>query len=114
MKAHKSALKHGISETAAAVARVLLCGGLGRECGGGGIEISQKDLDVEGDLDVRSFPGLPGPMAGFTEIRVTVQIASSNAARDQLDELRGHVESISPVGDCLMNPVSVIASLEVS
>jgi uncharacterized OsmC-like protein len=77
-----------------------------------GIEIAQLEYDVEGDFDARSFLGLPGPRAGFTEIRVKCRITSPNATQEQLDELQKYVESTSPVGDSLMNPVSVTTALE--
>lgn len=78
-----------------------------------GIEITAMDYHVEGDLDVRSFLGLEGPRAGFTEIRVNCQVTSPNATKEQLDELYAYVQSTSPVGDCLVNSVPVTASLEV-
>lgn len=78
-----------------------------------GIEITAMEYDIEGDLDVRSFLGLDGPRAGFAEIRVKCRVASPNATKEQLDELYAYVQATSPVGDCLINPVPVTASLEV-
>lgn len=78
-----------------------------------GIDITQMDYQVEGDLDVRSFLGLNGPRPGFTAIRVTGRVSSSNATRDQLVELCEYVQATSPVRDIIANPVPVVTSLQV-
>lgn len=79
-----------------------------------GIELTSMEYEVEGDFDVRSFLGLDGPRAGFTEIRVTGRVSSSNASREQLAELCRYVQDTSPVRDCLVNPVPVTTTLEVA
>ena len=78
-----------------------------------GIEITRMDYEIEGDLDVRPFLGLPGPRPGFTAIRAKGTVASPNATPDQLRELCQYVQDTSPVRDCLANPVPVETSLEV-
>jgi uncharacterized OsmC-like protein len=78
-----------------------------------GFEITRMDYEIEGDLDVRPFLGLPGPRAGFTAIRAKGTVASPNATPEQLRELCQYVQNTSPVRDCLVNPVPVETSLEV-
>lgn len=79
-----------------------------------GIELTAMEYDVEGDVDVRTFLGLGGPRAGFTEIRVVGKVTSPNASDEQLQELCRYVQETSPVRDCLADPVPVQTSLEVS
>jgi uncharacterized OsmC-like protein len=78
-----------------------------------GIELTSMDYEVEGDLDVRTFLGLPGPRAGFTAIRAKAVVSSPNATPEQLSELCQYVQDTSPVRDCLANAVPVSTSLEV-
>lgn len=79
-----------------------------------GIEITAMEYDVEGDFDVRSFLGIDGPRAGFTEIRATGRVSSPNATQEQLAELCQYVQDTSPVRDCLANEVPVKTTLEVA
>ncbi|WP_153398693.1 OsmC family protein [Ornithinicoccus halotolerans] len=78
-----------------------------------GIEITRMDYEIEGDLDVRRFLGLPGQRPGFTTIRATGRVASPNATREQLTELCQYVQDTSPVRDSLANAVAVETTLEV-
>lgn len=78
-----------------------------------GIAITSMEYDVEGDLDLHAFLGLPGARAGFTEIRAKARVSSPNATEEQLVELCRYVQETSPVRDCLANPVPVTTSLEV-
>jgi uncharacterized OsmC-like protein len=78
-----------------------------------GIELSAMDYEIEGDLDLRAFLGLPGPRAGFTAIRAKAVVSSPNASPEQLSELCQYVQDTSPVRDCLANSVPVTTSLEV-
>jgi len=78
-----------------------------------GIEITRMDYEIEGDLDVRPFLGLPGTRPGFTTIRATGRVASPNATPQQLEELCQYVQDTSPVRDCLANPIPVETTLEV-
>lgn len=79
-----------------------------------GIELTSMEYDVEGDVDVRTFLGLDGPRAGFTEIRVAGRVASRNATDQQLQALCQYVQDTSPVRDCLANAVPVRTTLEVT
>ena len=65
------------------------------------------------DLDVRPFLGLEGPRPGFTGIRVTGTVSSSNANEEQLVELCQYVQDTSPVRDIIANPVPVETRLRV-
>lgn len=78
-----------------------------------GYDITSMDYDVEGDIDLRSFLGLEGPRAGFTEIRVKSRVSSPNASKEQLEQLCQHVQDTSPVHDCLASSVPVRTSIEV-
>jgi uncharacterized OsmC-like protein len=78
-----------------------------------GIELTEMEYELEGDLDVRSFLGLDGARAGFTEIRAKGRVSSSNATKEQLTELCQYVQDTSPVRDCLANPIPVTTTLEV-
>jgi uncharacterized OsmC-like protein len=79
-----------------------------------GIEITRMDYEVEGDLDVRPFLGLPGPRPGFTGIRVRGVVSSPNATPEQLQDLCQYVQDTSPVRDSLANPIKVDTTLEVA
>lgn len=76
-----------------------------------GIEIEELRYEVEGDLDLHRFLGLEGARAGFSAIRATGWVRSSNATPDQLQELCRYVQDTSPVRDILANPVPVETDL---
>lgn len=78
-----------------------------------GIEVTRMEYEIEGDLDVRPFLGLPGPRPGFTEIRAKGTVSSPNATREQLEELCQYVQDTSPVRDSLANPIAVKTTLQV-
>ncbi len=78
-----------------------------------GIEVTRLEYQVEGDLDVRPFLGLPGERPGFTGIRVEGIVSSPNATQAQLEELCQYVQDTSPVRDCLANPIPVTTNLTV-
>ncbi len=79
-----------------------------------GYEIEELTYELEGDLDLRNFVGIPqGPRPGFTEIRVRGRVRARNASREELEELCQCVQDTSPVLDVLANPVPVRTSLEV-
>ena len=79
-----------------------------------GYDLEELTFDVEGDLDLRNFVGIPeGPRPGFTEIRVKTRARAKNATTEELEELCKYVQDTSPVRDILVNPVPVKTSLEV-
>jgi uncharacterized OsmC-like protein len=47
-----------------------------------GIDLTEMEYELEGDLDVRSFLGLDGPRAGFTEIRAKARVSSPTPAKN--------------------------------
>ena len=71
-----------------------------------GIKIRSMTLRVEGDLDLRTFLGLAEGNAGFSAIRVTVDM-DSDADRAALEALNAKVVATSPVGHTLTRAVSV-------
>jgi uncharacterized OsmC-like protein len=79
-----------------------------------GIELTRIDCEVEGDLDVGPFLGLEGPRPGFTAIRARALVSSPNATAEQLQELCRYVQDTSPVRDCLVNPIPLDTTVEVT
>lgn len=72
-----------------------------------GIEITSLEFDLEGDLDLHGFLGLPPEVRpGFQTVQVTYRI-ESDAPADTIDELCAHVQRTSPVLDMLRHPVPV-------
>ena len=70
-----------------------------------GIDVHDLRVDLEGDLDLRTFLGLdPGGNAGYEAIRVSVDI-DSDATPEQLAELHERVIATSPVGHTLARTV---------
>ena len=78
-----------------------------------GIDITSLEIEVEGDLDMRSFLGLQGPRAGFTSIRAKAKVSSPNASEAQLQDLCHYVQDTSPVRDCSAKSVVVKSVLEI-
>jgi len=79
-----------------------------------GYEIEELTYEVEGDLDLRNFVGIPeGPRPGFTEIRVKGTCKARNASAQELEELCQYVQDTSPVRDIIANAVPVTTSLTV-
>lgn len=80
-----------------------------------GYELEEVAYEVEGDLDLRNFVGIPeGPRPGFTEIRVKGRARAKNASPEELEKLCQYVQDTSPVKDILANPVPVKTSLEIT
>jgi uncharacterized OsmC-like protein len=79
-----------------------------------GIQIDSMEYEIEGDFDVRPFLGLEGQRPGFTAIRATGRVSSSNASREQLEELCQYVQDTSPVRDIIANVTPVETTLEVA
>lgn len=72
-----------------------------------GIELRDLRVDVEGDLDLRTFLGLdPDGNAGYSQIRVQVHI-DSDADPEALAELHDQVVATSPVGHTLTRSIPV-------
>ena len=72
-----------------------------------GIEIKNLTIDVEGDIDLRTFLGLdPEGNAGYEAIRVQVNL-DADATPGELAELHQKVVGTSPVGHTLSRNVPV-------
>jgi len=71
-----------------------------------GITINELDIVVEGDLDLHTFLGLADGHAGYSDIRVIVNL-ESDASPDQLADLHTKVISTSPVGHTLAAAIPV-------
>ena len=69
-----------------------------------GIEIKNLTIDLEGDIDLRTFLGLANDNAGFSGIRATVHL-DADATPEQLADLHAKVTGSSPVGHTLARPV---------
>ncbi len=75
-----------------------------------GIELRDLRIELEGDLDLRTFLGLHHGNAGFESIRATVHI-DSDASSDQIETLHHRVTTTSPVGHTLSRAVPVAIDL---
>lgn len=76
-----------------------------------GVAIDGLRIELEGDLDLRTFLGLdPDGHAGFSTIRATVNL-DANVADDVLDDLHQKVVATSPVGHTLTRAVAVQVEL---
>lgn len=77
----------------------------------GGIEIKDLRIELEGDLDLRTFLGLaPDGHAGYEGIRVNVHL-ETDATEDQVAALHDAVIGTSPVGHTLARPIPVEIAL---
>jgi uncharacterized OsmC-like protein len=74
-----------------------------------GIHLDSIDINVEGDVDMRGFTGISNDVRpGAQEFRVSINIKSSSASKEQLDELREIGKRFSPAFDTLTNGTSVV------
>jgi uncharacterized OsmC-like protein len=69
-----------------------------------GIAIRNLKIDLEGDIDLRTFLGLGEGNAGFDSIRAIVHL-DSDSTPDQLAQLHRKVVGTSPVGHTLSRSV---------
>ena len=76
-----------------------------------GVSIERLSIDLEGELDLRTFLGLdPDGNAGYDNITARVHL-DSDATPDQLEQLHNQVVSTSPVGHTLSRPVPLDIAL---
>jgi len=76
-----------------------------------GIEIRDLRIDLEGDIDLKTFLGLaPDGNAGYESIRVSVHL-DTDADDASVAELHKAVVGTSPVGHTLSRPVPVSINL---
>jgi uncharacterized OsmC-like protein len=77
-----------------------------------GIQIDSINIDVEGDVDLRGFTGISSDVRpGAQQFRVNMNIKSTNASKEQIDELREIGKRFSPAFDTLTNGTSVVLTL---
>ena len=74
------------------------------------IRLDEVKIDLEGDLDLKTFLGLAQGNAGYENIHVNVHI-KSDATHEQLRELHETVVATSPVGHTLSRAVPVSVKL---
>ena len=76
-----------------------------------GVEIDRLSIEVEGDLNLKTFLGLDAAgNAGFAGIKVAVQL-ETDADRERVEALHEAVVGTSPVGHTLQRPVPVDITL---
>ena len=74
-----------------------------------GIQIDSIDIDVEGDVDLRGFTGISNDVRpGAQQFRVNMNIKSTNASKEQINELREIGKRFSPAFDTLTKGTSVV------
>ena len=69
-----------------------------------GITIGDIAISVEGNLDLRTFPGLKDGNAGFSDIKVRVSL-DSDASAEALQALHDKITGTSPAGRMLERAV---------
>lgn len=75
-----------------------------------GIELKDLRIELEGDLDLKTFLGLGDGNAGFSTIGATVHI-EADADDAAIEALHRRVVSTSPVGHCLSRSIPLDVSL---
>ena len=74
-----------------------------------GIYLDGIDIDVEGDIDMRGISGISTDVRpGAQQFRVNMNIKSSNASKEQINELYKIGKRFSPAFDTLTNGTSVV------
>lgn len=78
-----------------------------------GIVLDSYTIDIDGDVDLAAFFGVDATVTpGLTQIRAAITATSSNADRQQLEDLVAEVERTSTVRYTLAHPVEVITHLK--
>lgn len=77
-----------------------------------GIELTDLRIEIEGDIDLKTFLGLSDGHAGYDSIRVQVHLAG-DADSAAIDDLHRAVVGSSPVGHTLLRPIPVAIDLAV-
>jgi uncharacterized OsmC-like protein len=74
-----------------------------------GIQLNGINIDIEGGVDMRGISGISNDVRpGAQQFRVKMNIKSSSASKEQLDELREIGKRFSPAFDTLTNGTSVV------
>lgn len=78
-----------------------------------GAQIGALEIEIEGELDLHGFLGIaPGSAIGFREIRYRLGV-EANASAETLEEIRTEAIAHSPNAMTIMNPVSLIGTIDV-
>lgn len=78
-----------------------------------GWKVMKLELDLEGDLNITAVWGtgdVSEKPVGFTDVRVTVDMACEGVAKDEIDALLAHVLKWSPVANTVTRPVNLVAT----
>ena len=74
-----------------------------------GIQLDSIEIQLEGEVDMRGFAGVSDKVRpGAQQFKVNMNIKSSSASKEQLDELREIGKRFSPAFDTLTNGTSVV------
>ena len=81
-----------------------------------GIKLEGVEIELEGDIDLRSFLGLKDPdelSAGYSDIRAKVTLNAPGTTPEQLQELYRQVVRTSPVGSTIARSVGLRTELAI-
>ncbi|HET9356596.1 MAG TPA: OsmC family protein, partial [Nitrososphaeraceae archaeon] len=74
-----------------------------------GIQLDGINISVEGEVDMRGFAGVSDSVRpGAQQFRVNMNIKSSTASKEQINELREIGKRFSPAFDTLTKGTSVV------
>ncbi len=74
-----------------------------------GINLDKITIDIEGNIDLRGFTGISSDVRpGAQVFKMNINIKSSSASKQQINELYEIGKKLSPVFDTLTNGTSVI------
>lgn len=77
-----------------------------------GVRVDAMEMDLEFDVDLRGFLSIDHSVRkGAQQIRITLDLQSNTASREELQDLVRAVEATSPLRDTLANPVDVVTTL---
>lgn len=72
-----------------------------------GFELSELEVNVEGDVDVRGSLGMPGAPVGFTAMRVHTRVALRNGGSPEISRLLKIAQNCCVVGQTLRGGVHI-------
>jgi uncharacterized OsmC-like protein len=73
-----------------------------------GIEIESLSTRLVGDIDLQGLLALADVPAGYSQIRIEMDIKAANASDEALDELLQFAQMHSPVCNTVCRPVTVV------
>jgi uncharacterized OsmC-like protein len=78
-----------------------------------GIELKLLEVSVHSEADARGLVGIDGVSTALSAMRMSIKIAADDVSEEQLRELAGTAESISPVSCTLRErpPIAVEVSV---